>query len=81
MVLREQTLDPMTHHYGKQLACAQHLVRVFTHDVVARAFFQGGASLNQLMQQVLSRLRVDMATLVRLRTDGALCERILRLNP
>ena len=81
MVLREQTLDPMTHHYGKQLACAQHLVRAFTHDVVARAFFQGGASLNQLMQQVLSRLRVDMATLVRLRTDGALCERILRLNP
>jgi hypothetical protein len=82
IMLVEQGLDRMKSHlYEDQLACANHFVRVFRPDAVARAYFQGGQHMTQLVNNVMTRLGVTSAALPGLRNGNALCERVLRLTP
>jgi hypothetical protein len=79
LVLQEQGLDRMKRHlYENELRCALKLVGLFSHDVVARAYFQGDTGL---ASKVVRRLSIDFAGLHRLRKGDALCQRLGRLRP
>jgi hypothetical protein len=81
-VLVEQELGRMTRHlYEPQLRCAQHFVRLFTPDLAARAYFEGGNYLTQLAREVLRRLNLNAAGLPPLRQGDALCRRLSSLQP
>lgn len=79
LVLEEQGLDRMKGHlYEDQAECASKLVDLFSHDLVARAYFQGDTAL---ATRVAGRLNVDFAGLYRLRSGDSLCKRLKNLRP
>jgi hypothetical protein len=81
-VLVEQALGPMTtHRYQAQLGCAQQFVRLFTPDLAARAYFEGGEHLTQVVRELLRRLNLSPAGLPALRQGDALCRRLSSLRP
>jgi hypothetical protein len=77
LVLTEQGLPNGT-AYPDETRCANHFIRVFTLDRVARAYFQGDTTL---ATDVAARLGIPLSQLARLRTGDALCQRLAALRP
>ncbi|MGH7908962.1 MAG: hypothetical protein ACRENW_03815 [Thermodesulfobacteriota bacterium] len=81
LVLEEQGLGKMTtHSYQDQLRCANQLVGLFSHDLVAKAYFRG-VGLESLARNVAGRLNSNLTELTRLKRDDTLCKRLGKVRP
>ena len=72
-VLREQGLAEGKAYEGN-LRCANELVRLFGHDLVARAYFQDG--YQSLAKEVARNLNISLAQLPKLRKSDTICKRL-----
>jgi hypothetical protein len=77
-ILREQGVSEGK-AYEDNLRCANVLVRLFSHDRVAMAYFQG--DFQRVAGEVARRLNINLLQLHTLRKGSILCERLRKLRP
>ena len=86
-VLAEHGLGSFSHEYGEHMKCANIVLKWMNNDKAAlgRAYFQGSADANTMMQEVMRKLGLKTAMeLIRLVNDReglGLCERIKKVGP